>query len=241
MYDDRAQDCLGCSRQKSDKRLSAIGCPATGESTRLVPLAAIVATGRRVAPGYTPRPSRACQQLVFIDFASQRGLGAAKPFRRESDLGGLGSLQLRKGRRNRRRQPRDEKETQRKCCFSVQECSPGTDQRWRQTGTTPDRSQVRVRVQPNELSTSPFPKGEVDDCSSWPIGTVAGTIHRLDAIAMGMRRMSGFMTLPLTAMTASIVYRPAGSRPPRSIRNVASWPSGATPASTTRSLSSIAT
>src|SRR5216684_1107252 len=60
LYDDRAQDCLGCSRQKSDKRLSAIGCPATGESTRLVPLAAIVATGRRVAPGYTPRPSRAC-------------------------------------------------------------------------------------------------------------------------------------------------------------------------------------
>jgi hypothetical protein len=39
LCDDRAQNCLGCSRQKTDQRLPAIRCP--GESTRLVPLAAI--------------------------------------------------------------------------------------------------------------------------------------------------------------------------------------------------------
>jgi len=65
--------------------------------------------------------------------------------------------------------------------------------------------------------------------------------HRSDAMTTGIRRISGFMTLPLTAMTASMVYWPAGSRPPRSIRNVASSPSDATSASTTRSLSSITT
>ena len=48
----------------------------------------------------------------------------------------------------------------------------------------------------------------------------------------GIRRISGFMTLPLTAMTASMVYWPAGSRPPKSIRNVAPSPGSATSAST---------
>jgi putative ABC transport system substrate-binding protein len=62
--------------------------------------------------------------------------------------------------------------------------------------------------------------------------------HRV-GISIAMVRISAFMALPLTRISAESVKRPAGSLPARSSRKVASLPSAIWPASSTRPSASV--